>query len=237
MGYHLINGLLAQVWWLADHWPAVVVTLLGVWHCTACRRRHHRPWLIIFTVVSGSGAGFARDPTPYIMVFVAVCILAAVLLDRTNPDVLRFRALGGGMAYGVAALGGEAAFWMLTRMDVRAYTAAVAAYGDAAHMAGIARNGFYTMLTWGLWLIVPMGILGMIVQGMVTHPPLRAPLNTMIDRVRTWGYGTERTQLRVASPPPSNPQPQPATADTRLRGQGPAPSGTGTRRPPRAAAQ
>ena len=233
--YSLANGILAQWWWFLDHWPAMLMAGLGGWHVWDCRRPHHRIWLVIMSAVAVAGAAIARNPTPYIMTLVSLFVTLAVYLDRNNPDVLRFRAMGGMLGFGLAAMGSEVAFWMLTKMDVRAYAEAVAAYGEARAMVSVARRGLYTMVSWGLWLIMPLGILGMIIQGMVTHPPQRGPLETLVDRVRTSGYGGQRAQPRNMLPQqPAGPPVRPpgSAAGPVLRGQGTAPAGAATRRPP-----
>ncbi len=233
MGFHLINGIWAQWWWLVDQWPTVIMGGIGIWHWLSCRRIHHRAWLLTFMVAILAGAAYSRSPTPYIMLFVALCVLLAVQMDKSNPDTLRFRTVGGLALYGLAGLGGEVAFWGLTRMDVNAYTEAVAAYGDAQVMVGGARRGLYTMITWGLWLIVPLGILSMVLQGMITHPPLRMPLAHLVDMVRSWGYGGDRIHpntVKEQAPPPHAIK---QVLGPRIQGQGQVPETGGTRRPPR----
>ena len=179
---------MAQLWFLMDYWTTLVVGTAGLWHLFHTERRHHRKWLCLFAVVSAAGAAVSSGPTPYVMTAVALFVLVAVWRDPLNPDTLRFRSTGGMMVYGLAAIGGEMGIWTLTQMDIESYADAITGQGDAVSMVSSARSGLHTLLGWGLWVILPAGILGMVVQGMVTHPPMANTPTALIDLIRSGNY-------------------------------------------------
>jgi hypothetical protein len=51
----------------------------------------------------------------------------------------------------------------------------------------VARAFLDTLATWGLWLILPLGYLSLLAQGLLAHPPTGSRPETTIAQVRTRG--------------------------------------------------
>ena len=200
----LTNGLLRQLWWLGDAWPSLLCAATAVWQTLRAPRRH-RAWIAVFAAATVPAAALGAAPIPYIMAGLCILVVVAVWKDRLNPETLQFRATGGLLGYAVAIMGSEVGYWMLDHQEPAAYARAIAGYGDSAEMLGSARSIMRTLITWGLWLIVPSGIAGMIFQGFASHRPLEQPADDLLRDI-THGHG----QLPGLQPPAPRPPAAPA---------------------------
>lgn len=113
--------------------------------------------------------------------------IIAVRIDRFGPKALRWRVSGGIALYALAALGfaGYAAY--TSRLDTGAWSAVVAS-GEAAAVVEQGRAFLSTIAVWGLWVILPLGYLALLIQGVFVHPPTLATPAAMIHSVRGRGY-------------------------------------------------
>ncbi|MCE2467236.1 MAG: hypothetical protein J4G06_04365 [Caldilineaceae bacterium] len=181
LGLWWLNGLLAVLWTALDNGP--LLTTFGV---SAFMVRMHpseprqRAWLWAACLLSALAAGLAPAPVPVLMAVMAVAGVLAVRLDRFNPEALRWRVAGGLTLYALASLGYLAYSHYLGVVDARQWAAQL---GGATH----ASRTLEQLATWGLWLILPLGYMSLLVQGLLIHPPTSSPVET-INTVRTRGH-------------------------------------------------
>ncbi len=135
-------------------------------------------------------AGFlAPPPAPVLLAGMALAGLAAVSLDRFHPDALRWRVVGGLTLYAGAALAYLAYSRYLDGVDAAAWAQALG--GQAAAQSTLAQGRAFldTLATWGLWLVLPLGFLSLLAQGLLAHPPTGARPGETLARIRTWEEG------------------------------------------------
>ena len=146
-----------------------------------------RAWLWTACLLGALAAGLAPAPVPVLMAVMAVAGALAVRLDRFNPEALRWRVAGGLTLYALASLGYLAYSHYLGVVDARQWAAQL---GGATHASRTLEQGrafLDTLATWGLWLILPLGYMSLLVQGLLIHPPASSPVET-INTVRTRGH-------------------------------------------------
>ena len=96
--------------------------------------------------------------------------------------------MAGGLAlYALAALAYLAYGRYLDALDATAWAEAIGGQGEAAQALAQGRAFVSTLATWGLWLILPLGYLSLLAQGVLVHPPLPATPEQVITAVRTRG--------------------------------------------------
>ena len=104
-----------------------------------------------------------------------------------QPGRARWRAAGGLALYALAALAYLAYGRYLNALDAAAWAEALGGQGEAAQALAQGRAFISTLATWGLWLILPLGYLSLLAQGVLVHPPLPATPEQVITAVRTRG--------------------------------------------------
>ncbi len=180
LALHVLNGLLALIWVAWDH-GALLVTfgMCILLYLTATPNRHSQPWMLATGLLAATAAGVAMPPVPALMACMSVCGVVAVQLDRFNPDALRWRVAGGLALYALASLGYLAYHQYLGTLDAEAWARQLGGQSEAHHILQQGRAFLDTLATWGLWLIIPLGFLSLLAQGLLVHPPLAAPARTL----------------------------------------------------------
>ncbi len=184
-----VNALLAPVYVAWEHIAALVtlgavaVLLRGVPVSLA----HQRPWILSVGAASLLAALLAPAPAPFIMAVLSVAAAAAVQLDHYNPDILRWRVAGGLALYALAALAFLAYSRYLDGLDAAAWAKALGGAGEAQQALAQGRAFVDTLARWGLWLIIPLGFLSMLVQGLFIHPPTPGRPEQLVSQIRTRG--------------------------------------------------
>jgi hypothetical protein len=132
-------------------------------------------------------AAFAPPPVPVLLTAMAMVGVLAVAYDRFNPDALRWRVVGGLTLYAAAALAYLAYSYYLTGVDAAAWAEAIGGQAEAQTTLAQGRAFLNTLATWGLWLILPLGYLSLLAQGLLAHPPTGSRPEATIAQVRTRG--------------------------------------------------
>ena len=70
-------------------------------------------------------------------------------------------------------------------MDAAVWAEAIDGQEQAQSILAQRRAYLNTLATWGLWLILPLGYLSLLAQGLLAHPPLGQRPRQTIARVRT----------------------------------------------------
>ena len=130
-------------------------------------------------------AFFAPPPVPFLLAGMTLVGVGAVQMDRFSPEMLRWRVVGALALYAAAALAYLVYGWYLAGVDAAAWAAAIGDQDEAQMTLSQGRSFLNTLATWGLWLILPLGYLSLLVQGVLAHPPLATQPAETIATVRT----------------------------------------------------
>jgi hypothetical protein len=181
--FWLANGLLVSVYWLLDH-----AVFLGVcppliwWALTCAPEQQGRTWTVAGLVLVAVAC--ATPPVPVILLVMAWAGAFAIWQDRFAPNTLRVHLLAGLGAEALAALGVAGAWAYLNTLTPNQF-GALFAVGNAGQLLAQGKDTLQTLSVWGTWFIVPLGYLGLIVQGLFVHAPPPATPEQLIARVRT----------------------------------------------------
>ncbi|MCO6451213.1 MAG: hypothetical protein J5I90_10550 [Caldilineales bacterium] len=181
------NGFLVCTYVLWEEMAAVVVAasfLYLVWQAPPGQRA----WTVAAAVVAMLAAFFTPAPAPVLLALMSAAGVAAILLDRFNPDALRWRITGALTLYALAALAHLGYQSYLAGVDAAAWAEALGGQGEAAAALAQGRAFIETLATWGLWLILPLGYLSLLLQVLLAHPPLPQRPDSLITAVRTRGH-------------------------------------------------
>jgi len=178
------NGLLAFLYVLWAN-GAALVAVAGCLPLLIYAPNVQRPWITGVTLVVMLAAFLSPAPVPILLAGMTVAGAGAVKLDRFNPDLLRWRVVGALALYAAAALAYLAYGAYLAGIDAAAWAAAIGGQDEAQTTLSQGRAFLNTLATWGLWLILPLAYLSLLVQGVLTHPPLATPPADTITAVRT----------------------------------------------------
>lgn len=180
------NGLLAVIY-VAFGRVFVLLLVLPLAYLVGWAPPEHRPWIVAAGVLALGAAAVVPPPVPLLLTLLASAGALAVRLDHFNPKALRWRACGGLALYALAALGftGYAAY--TSRIDSSAW-AGIVAGGESAAIIGQGRAFLSTLAVWGLWVILPVGYLALLLQGIFVHPPTSASPAALIHAVRSRGF-------------------------------------------------
>jgi hypothetical protein len=183
------NAVLALAYMAWEHLAALltlaafVPLLRGVPESQA----QQRPWISGVGALAILAALLSPAPMPVIMTVLAVAAALAVRLDGYGPDGLRWRVTAGLALYALAALAYLAYGWYLDGQDAVAWAKALGGQGEAQTTLAQGRAFVETLARWGLWLIVPLGFLSMLVQGLFVHPPAPQRPEELVSTIRTRG--------------------------------------------------
>ncbi|GAB4513510.1 MAG: hypothetical protein Kow0047_25160 [Anaerolineae bacterium] len=179
-----LNGLLAILYVAWEHAAGLLVAAA---FAALLKRapQAHRPWGAGIGILCVLAALLSPSPVPVLLALMATAGAVAVHLDRMNPDVLRWRAMTGLALYALAGLGFLAYSRYLGALDATAWAQAIGGQEEAVQTLAQGRAFINTLATWGLWLILPLGYLSLLLQGLLAHPPLPAAPEQIITSVRT----------------------------------------------------
>lgn len=179
-----LNGLLVLLYVLWEN----VAGLLAAGACVVLLVKApegQRLWVLAVTLVVIVTAFVAPAPIPVLLAGMSIAGTLAVMLDKFNPDALRWRAMGALALYAGAALAYMFYGRYLAGVDATAWAEAIGGQEEAQATLSQGRSFLNTLATWGLWLILPMGYLSLLVQGVLAHPPVGARPAETISAVRT----------------------------------------------------
>ncbi len=181
----IANGGLVVIFWLVDH--ILLLAAIPSFYLLIVQARQEQR---LYALAAGGLALLASllvpPPIPLIILVMAWAGVAAIRVDRFNPDSLRWRVVGGLALYAVAALGWTAYSAYVAGLSGEQWGALFAADEAAATIAQ-GRSFLGTISVWGLWIIVPLGYFSLLLQGIFVHAPLAASPEKIIQTVRARG--------------------------------------------------
>lgn len=189
-----LNGLLALLYAAWAHLAGLLTA--GAWAALLWWGRGgprgrtpsgERAWLLGAGGLVVLAAFIGQAPAPALLAAMTSTGVAAVRLDRFNPDGLRWRVVGGLALYALVALAYLVYGAYLNSLDAQAWAEALGGQGEAALALAQGRAFISTLATWGLWLILPLAYFSLLVQGLLVHPPLPGTPEQVITAVRTRG--------------------------------------------------
>lgn len=181
--YWLANGLLVSAYWLLDHVVFIGVCLPLVWWVTTCPPEQRHRTLVVAVLVLGAVA-WALPPVPVILLVMAWAGALALRQEQFAPNTLRVHLLAGLGAEALATLGVTGAWAYLNTLTPNEF-GALFAVGSASALLAQGKDTLQTLSVWGTWFIIPLGYLGLIVQGLLVHAPPPGTPAQLIERVRT----------------------------------------------------
>ncbi|MBI1299878.1 hypothetical protein GC175_33555 [bacterium] len=183
---YLLNGALALSYVI---WENLTPIAVGIAFVTLGWRapRPQRGWIAGSGGLAVLAAAFATPPVPVLLTVMAGVGLLAIHLDRFHPDTVRWRVMGSLALYAGAALAYLAYNYYLAGVDAAVWAEAIGGQGEAQATLAQGRAFLTTLATWGLWLILPLGYLSLLVQGLLAHPPVGGRPEATIAQVRTRG--------------------------------------------------
>ena len=183
----LINGLLAILYTLLDNVLLLLLLPPLLWLILSAPEEH-RPWITASSILAILTAAIVPPPIPIILTLMAWAGAGVARLDRFNPTALRWRANGGIALYAAAALAFTAYSAYSRTLDIRSWTGIM----EAAEAGAVITQGkafLNVIAVWGLWIIMPLGYFGLILQGLFVHPPMASSPENLIHLVRSRGVG------------------------------------------------
>jgi hypothetical protein len=184
-----INGLLAVLYTLLDN---VLILLLFpplIWLAVTAVSEQ-RPWVAAMGVLVVISAFVVPAPIPLILVVMSWAGAIAIRTDRFNPIALRWRVNGSLALYALTAIGFTAYAAYASRLSLDTWSSVVSS-GNAASVISQGRSFLNTIAIWGLWIIMPLGYLAILLQGVFVHPPTPKTPAEMIYTVRARGRDEE----------------------------------------------
>jgi hypothetical protein len=169
----LLNGILAISYLLFDHLLAVVLIAPLTW-LTITTKPAQRAWMASASVLALAATALGPAMIGLWHLIIAVASIAAILLERFNPEALRWRVAGGTAIYGLIGLG----------VTVYKSLAPVIIAGDSLLSQG---QAYLSTIISIATVLVPLGIIGVLVQAVWAHPPMEAGPEETIYQVRTRG--------------------------------------------------
>jgi hypothetical protein len=180
------NGTLVTLYLAWEHATALVTLACFLWFLRGAPEGQ-RTWMAGAGGLAVIAALFAPAPVPVLLTAMTGVGAGAVALDRFQPDSLRWRVVGILALYAAGALGYLGYSRYLEGVDAAAWAEAIGGQEQAQSTLAQGRAFLNTLATWGLWLILPLGYLSLLAQGLLAHPPLGERPSQTIARVRTRG--------------------------------------------------
>lgn len=181
---YLTNGALALAYVLWENVTAILTAvgfLAFLWQAPVAQRA----WMAGAGALAVLAAAFAPPPVPVLLAGMTLVGVGAVALDRFAPDALRWRVVGGLVLYATGSLAYLAYSHYLAGVDAAAWAEAIGGQAEAQATLAQGRAFLNTLATWGLWLILPLGYLSLLAQGLLAHPPTSSKPDETIAAVRT----------------------------------------------------
>jgi hypothetical protein len=177
---------------LADHvLPLAILPALTILLSQAPREQ--RPFGFAAICLGFLSVLFVPQPIPVVILAMTWAGIAAIALDRFNPDTLRWRVIGGVALYAVASIAWTGYTAYVATLSPEQW-AGMLASDEAASTIAQGRSFLQTISVWGLWILLPLGYFSLLIQGLFIHPPVAAAPAAMIHTVR--GRGDLRDDLR-----------------------------------------
>jgi hypothetical protein len=192
----IANGGLVVIFWLVDH-ILLLAAIPSFYLLIVQARQEQRLYALAAGGLSLLASLLVPPPIPLIILVMAWAGVAAIKVDKFNPDSLRWRVVGGLALYAVAALGWTAYSAYVAGLSGEQWGALFAADEAAATIAQ-GRSFLSTISVWGLWIIVPLGYFSLLLQGIFVHAPLAASPEKIIQTVRA--RGEPDSQVDSANP-------------------------------------
>lgn len=193
----LANGGLVAAFWLLDHglplaaMPAFALVVAGA-------RVEQRALALAAGCLSLLAATCVPAPIPLIILAMVWAGVGAVARDKYNPDMLRWRVIGGLAMYAIAALAWTGYSAYVSTLSPEQWASMFAA-DEAASTIAQGRSFLSTISVWGLWVVVPLGYFSLLAQGIFVHPPLTASPSRVIHSVRARGEEPQQPRSRLAT--------------------------------------
>ncbi len=166
----VLNGLLAVLYFLAEHW-APLLTLPPLLWLVATERVERRTRIAAAGALAWLAGAVAPSPVPYAALLMAWAAVAAVRFEKHDPLALRWSAARALGLYGLMGLG------------FLAWRAAPLQAADPATAQGL----LYVNAIIGIAMYAyPLGFLALVAQSAWVHPPMGRPDET-IATIRTRG--------------------------------------------------
>ncbi len=156
--FWLLNGFLAVLYLLAEHWQSVLLAPTLAWLCLR-GPKEHRSWALGISVLALSISLLAPQPIPILLLVMAMAAVIALYMEKFNPASLHWRTISGIALYSLAGAG---IFGFQFYLDNAAVTSPLVAQGQA-YIGILAAIGLYGL---------PLAFLAMLAQGMLVHPPI-----------------------------------------------------------------
>jgi hypothetical protein len=186
LGIWELNGVLVLAYVAWQHGAALVAAagMCGLlWRSPDAQRG----WIAASGLAVIGAALLAPAPVPILLAAMGAAGLGTVARERFNPDGLRWRVTGGLALYAAASLAYLAYGQYLSGLDAAAWAAAIGGQEEAQAALAQGRAFVNTLATWGLWLILPLGYLSLLLQGLLVHPPSASRPEQVLTSVRTRG--------------------------------------------------
>ncbi len=184
-----INGLLAVFYTLLDNVLILLLIPPMAWLAITAKLEH-RVWILVTGAIVILATFIVPAPVPLILTLMTWAGAVAVFLDRFNPTALRWRVNGGLALYALTALGFAAYAAYTSRLPSNTWSSVVAS-GEAASIVSQGRSFLNVIAVWGLWIIMPLGYLALLIQGVLVHPPTPASPAELIHTIRARGREEE----------------------------------------------
>jgi hypothetical protein len=169
----LLNGLLALSYLLFGRILALLLIPFLAW-LGASGPREHRPWVAAAAGLSIASATLSPQPVPVLTLVMACAGVIAVLLERFNPLILRWRAAGGLALYALMGLG------------FTAYQALTPIWQVDSPLLNQGQTYLSVLVSLAMWAY-PLGYLALLAQSIWVHPPLSQNPETLIHTLRARG--------------------------------------------------
>ena len=166
----VLNGFLAVLYFLAEHWAAVLSLPPLLW-LVWTDRPERRGRMAVAAALAWLAGAVAPAPVPYAVLLMAWAGVAAVRLERHDPLALRWSAARALGLYGLMGLG-FLVWRAIPWQPADPVTGQGLVYVNA--LVGIAMYAY------------PLGFLALMAQSAWLHPPMEKPANT-IATIRTRG--------------------------------------------------
>ena len=181
---YIANGALALLYMAGERAPALAILAASLGFLRGAPPPQ-RAWMVGAGLLALLAGFLTPPPAPALLAGMALAGLAAVSLDRFHPDALRWRVVGGLTLYAGAALAYLAYSRYLDGVDAASWAQTLGGQDAAQSTLAQGRAFLNTLATWGLWLILPLGFLSLLAQGLLAHPPTGERPGETIARVRT----------------------------------------------------
>ena len=184
-----LNGLLAVFYTLLDSVLILILFPPLIWLAVTAVAEQ-RPWVTLTGALVILTAFVVPAPIPLILVVMSWAGAIAVRANRFNPGAMRWRVNGSLAIYTLTALSFTAYAAYASRLSLDTWSSVVSS-GEASSVIAQGRSFLNTIAVWGLWIILPVGYLALLVQGILVHPPTPTTPQKLIHAIRARGRDEE----------------------------------------------